>query len=408
MVTKATYAYSTKEDYRDAVQEIVSKIEKDIGTPDYIFFALTVEYPVEEVANELYNAFGGKVKIHGLTTSLGVGTPDGFITGPNYKTMGALAVKSTDITFGVGGALIADNAKVAGEEAIKNAMRSAGKNGKKPDLIWLTSTPPFEEQIIAGIESVVGKCPIYGGSAADNTVEGKWKVICGKDVYKNGVSLTAIYTKLKMEFVYMSGYSALKWSGVVTKSKGRVILEIDGNPARDVYNTWTERVFEEKLRTGESILGPASFYPLARKFTVKGVEHWISVHPSRATPEGGIEVFAEVPEGSRIWLLKGDEKVLIERPIRLARACLSAIKEDPKNLAFCLTTYCAGTMFPIKDKIGESIKEVGKIIGVPFIMPFTFGEQGFISGVGNFHANLMASLGLISKKKRKRLGIFPF
>ncbi|MEM0500112.1 MAG: hypothetical protein QXY59_03685, partial [Candidatus Korarchaeota archaeon] len=66
------------------------------------------------------------------------------------------------------------------------------------------------------------------------------------------------------------------------------------------------------------------------------------------------------------------------------------------------------TMFPIKDKIGESIKEVGKIIGVPFIMPFTFGEQGFISGVGNFHANLMASLGLISKKKRKRLGIFPF
>jgi len=212
-------------------------------------------------------------------------------------------------------------------------------------------------------------------------------------------------TKLKITYGYMSGYSSLKYSGKVTKSIGRRIYEIDGKPTAPVYNTWTGGIFEEQIKTGESILGPASFFPLAQKFTVGKETYWVSVHPSRFDlGDGSLEVFAEAPEGSDVWLLEGTPDILIERPIRITQAALGKFKLKPRDVGFGILIYCAGTMLPVKDKIGDSIKRVYEILKAPFIGAFTFGEQGHIKGYGNFHGNLMADVVLVSKKKKR----FPF
>ena len=35
-----------------------------------------------------------------------------------------------------------------------------------------------------GIQDVIGRVPMFGGSAADENVEGNWKIICNDKVFK--------------------------------------------------------------------------------------------------------------------------------------------------------------------------------------------------------------------------------
>ncbi|MEM2637577.1 MAG: FIST N-terminal domain-containing protein [Candidatus Korarchaeota archaeon] len=389
----AIVAYSTDKSVDNAISKIAETIVKSVPNPDWIFMTTTVAYPAEELAKKMNESFKG-ARIHGVTSCLGVITNDGYIIGPENYSIAALAVKSKKIKFGVGYGEGDD----AGKKALDMALKSAGMpSNAKPTLILMTAVPGMEERVIENIEEAVGKdVPIYGGTAADNDISGKWKVICNDKVL-SGVVITVIFTKLKIGTIYLSGYSAVGIKGTVTKSSGRVIQEIDGKPAASIYNTWTNKKFAKFISAGESILGPASFAPLARKIVSGDKEYWISVHPSKCV-SGAIEVFAEVPQGSDIWLLSGDENVLLNRPSLLFDLCLKNMKSTPDKVDFGILIYCAGTMLPVKDKLGKSIKETLQKISGPIIGAFTFGEQGHIPKIGNFHGNLMASLILFKKK----------
>jgi hypothetical protein len=49
----------------------------------------------------------------------------------------------------------------------------------------LHATPGYEEIIIEGIEEIIkSQIPIYGGSAADNDISGKWFVLKTMNSYK--------------------------------------------------------------------------------------------------------------------------------------------------------------------------------------------------------------------------------
>ena len=42
-----------------------------------------------------------------------------------------------------------------------------------PDYFFMSASPAEEEEYIKGIQDIIGRVPCFGGSAADNTVEGK-------------------------------------------------------------------------------------------------------------------------------------------------------------------------------------------------------------------------------------------
>ncbi|MHC1600020.1 MAG: FIST N-terminal domain-containing protein [Candidatus Methanospirareceae archaeon] len=120
----------------------------------------------------------------------------------------------------------------------------------------MTAAPGEEEEILAGIEEVTGKdVPVFGGSSGDNDITGKWKQFANERVYSNGISLTAIYTDLKVGWALEAGYKRSEYRGTITKAEGRTIYEIDNQPAAEVYNYWTGgKVVAEELETGCSVL----------------------------------------------------------------------------------------------------------------------------------------------------------
>jgi len=403
--TKAAYAWSTNTDESLAAEEIANTLKNRLTEePDFIFLFATVDYDVNKLINEIKKRLPN-TKIYGGTSCLAVLTPDGYIKG-EAGSVAALGVKSKDITFGVGYASL-DNmtAREAGRKAILNAIANAGNPSGKPKIIFMTAAPGQEEEIIAGIEEVVGSdVPIFGGSSGDNDISGKWKQFANDKVLSNGVALAVMYTDLTIGYAYEAGYIITKYRGTITRGEGRVIYEIDGRPAAEVYNEWTNGLISEELEKGGRVWGiieKATFYPIAKVLTTKeGKLFYLAMHPLAVNAtDKSISVFANVNTGDKVALMIGDWEILLNRFYTTPRLAMATFDIERNEPIFAIYTFCAGTMLVIpedeREKMSLLIKEaIGE--NVPFVGTFTFGEQGHVPEIGNLHGNLVNSIVMIT------------
>ncbi len=387
----------------EAVEEAISSVKTQLGSesPEFAILFSTVGYDSDKVLSEVRRLLPS-VQIYGGTSCLAVQTEEGFHAGDN-GSLALLAVATDNITFGVGGVSIDDfpSAREAGKAAIQAAIDAAGEEGT-PKLVLMTGSVGHEEELLAGIEEIIGKdVPVLGGSAGDNTITGEWKQFANGNVYSNGISLTAIYTDLKVGWAYEAGYLRSENKGTITRAEGRIIYEMDNQPAAEVYNDWTGGLVTEELETGGSVLSKATFYPLAKIIKKEGNEFTISIHPlSINATDHSLEVFANVEEGDEVLLMHGDWELLLNRALTTPTKALESETLSKEDVSFGIYTYCAGTMLAIPEEERPKMPVLVKtaIGDAPFIGTFTFGEQGHIRGVGNLHGNLVNSMIVFTEK----------
>ena len=401
------YGWSIDNDAIKAVDEAASLVISKLGenSPEYVILFSTVGYDSEVVLEEV-NKFFPNAQVYGGTSCAAVITKDGYHAG-EVGSLALMGVSTENISFGVGGAdLDEENSpREAGKKSVTEAVKNAGREGETPMIVLITAAPGEEEEILLGIEDVIGEdIPIVGGSSGDNTIEGYWKQFVNDKVYSNGISLTAIFTDLKIGlkigFAFEAGYLVSENLGNITKAEGRTIYEIDNKPAAEVYNNWTggEVIGEtlENTTEGEiTILSESTFYPLAKVFTgTDGSIHYLSIHPlSVNLSDKSLTVFANIEEGDEIQLMHGDWNLLLNRARSTPQNALDNGNIDKGEGSFGIYTFCAGTMLGIPESERPMMPLlVEETIGIPFIGTFTFGEQGYLTGVGNRHGNLVNSM----------------
>lgn len=296
--------------------------------------------------------------------------------------------------YGVGAAdLTADSRKSAGQ-ALQQAMQNAAKPHELPTLIWCLQAPGNEELVLAGLQDLVGcEVPIFGGSSADNDISGNWRQFDGHTLYSNGVIVLVLYGSTPLSSYFSSGYSATTLAGSVTSVQGRILQTIDTQPAAVVYNKWLKNQGLAPLQPG-NILMQSTFFPLGR---IIKHENDLSInllsHPASLNSDQSLSLFSEVAVGEQLWLMKGDKAQLIAR-------AADVVKIAKQNLSFqydcqpagALIVYCAGCMLAVKEHLGEVQQAIKAELGdIPFIVTFTFGEQGCFVDGSNRHGNLMIS-----------------
>lgn len=402
----AAYGWSLNGDESQAAQEAVSMMkEKLVGPPVFAFLFSSVGYNEEKLLQEIRTLLPG-TKIYGGTSCLGPMTNDGFHLGEK-ASLAIMGIASEEITFGVGGVDLNElSPREAGKTAALAAIESAGKEKtEKPNIIFMTAAPGMEETILTGIEEITGKdVPILGGSSGDNAITGEWKQYANDKVYSNGLALAVMYTDLKVGFAYEAGYPVTEKAGTVTKAEGRVIYKIDGRPAAEVYNEWAGGAFDAQMKEPGKvwgILAEATFYPIAKVLRAPGREpFYLAVHPLSIRSDYSLEVFADMKDGDEIAFLRGDWEILLNRFRTTPIKALETFEIKKGEGLFALYTYCAGTMLAIPEeerpKMPLLVKEV--IGDIPFIGNFTFGEQGYVPGIGNHHGNLVNSIVIFSPK----------
>ena len=110
----------------------------------------------------------------------------------------------------------------------------------------MVASPAEEEEYIKGIQDVIGTVPVFGGSAADNTVEGKWSIYTNDNKFSDGVAVAFFYTDKEMKNVFTGAYHETTNSGIITEIKGkRTLVSIDGEPAVKKYAQWTGKKLKD-------------------------------------------------------------------------------------------------------------------------------------------------------------------
>jgi hypothetical protein len=319
--------------------------------------------------------------------------PDGAKIGAG-DGVGVFAVWDDLGDYGASSAGFGDDPRAAGARAALEAIERAGRPGEVPDLLWVTATPGCEEAIIAGIEEATGgSTPILGGSAADNDVSGAWRIFSGGRVHGEGVVVSALFPSAPLAHGFQSGYAPTGQSGVATRVDGRRILEIDGEPARAVYERWARNVLPV-ADPGEDVpvLSASTWAPLGRETgSVAGIPFHLIVHPAALSADGGVDAFATVPEGERLHAMSGSPEGLATRAARLAYATLGD-DELKRGASGALIVFCGGSMLAMKHDMPKVVAGLNEVFGdIPFMGIFTFGEQGTTLDGKNLHGNLMIS-----------------
>ena len=157
---KSNVAWSTNEDSYTQGKESAKKAVVDLIQTKVAFLYTSVDSNVEKVLEGAKSELG-TAPIIGCTSSAGILTPDGFITGENGFT-GILAIGDPDLKVGVASSERGKDPRETGRKVAKEAMKNAGEESE-PAYFYMVASPAEEEEYIKGIEDVVGRVPIFGG-----------------------------------------------------------------------------------------------------------------------------------------------------------------------------------------------------------------------------------------------------
>lgn len=339
----------------------------------------------------LPNPTGTRKMLHGATSCLGAMTHQGQTDG-----IGIFSISDPSGAYGTALEHMLDDPRAAARKATSAALVAADRVGERPELVWVSATPGTEEEILSGIEDVVGTdVPIIGGSAADNSIAGDWFVFDRDGRSGNGVVVSVLFPSSPVTFAYQSGYTPTAHSGTVTRSDGRTIHEIDGRPALEVYGEWTNGQISgvDPAMKEKAILSDSTLWPLGREVAQLGnVPFFLLAHPALARSDGSIDLFATVETGEKLTLMTGTKDSLIARAGRVAALARASGQMTKDTVSGALMVYCGGCMLSVQDRLSEVVAGVNEALdGAPFLGTFTFGEQGALIRAGNRHGNLMIS-----------------
>ena len=146
---KSNVAWSTNEDSYTQGKETAEKAVVDLVQSKVAFLYTSVESDVKKVL-EGAKAELGTAPIVGCTSSAGIITPDGFISGEKGFT-GILALGDPELEVGVAGSAKQKSARETGRKVAEEAMKNAGKD-VPPAYFYMVASPGEEEDYVKGMK----------------------------------------------------------------------------------------------------------------------------------------------------------------------------------------------------------------------------------------------------------------
>ncbi len=379
---KTKVGYSVLKDAY-ASGEATAKMASEGMEPKVGLLFTSVLQDQEEIMKGVKSVTGAPIV--GCTSSGAIMVPDGIIASENGFS-GMMMFDDPDLTVGVACHEAGTDARQIGRKVAVEAVKNAGST-KVPSYFYMVASPKEEEDYLKGIQDVIGRVPFFGGSAADDTVEGKWSIFCNDKVFSDGVAVVFFYTNKKFVTEYTGAYNETGKYGIINKIEGkRTIAEIDGVPSLEKYMDWTGKKEDEVA--GGNLLAASILNPLGVKDPIGNVT--LIRHPMSSTDDYQINVGNHLAVGTCAMLMEATVDELIDSTGNALKAVNNELGK--KKAAGYFLVHCGGRKLGIGDRIDEVHKQLVKEAnGVPFITIFTFGEYGYRDHSANSCGGLMLS-----------------
>lgn len=376
-------AHSLAETTPLAAQQVTERLHAQSShVPSLLLVYFTQAHEAAELRRALKARFPD-TRLIGCSSCGGILTQDGH-HGRHGWSLSVAALYDGKGAYGVAGQM-GDQPDV--RALLRRAIADGGRPGELPQLVLLHTSPGLEEAVLAGIDAEFGATvPVVGGSAADDGVAGQWQLCWDEGEGSQGCVLAVLYPDCQLAFQFHSGYVPTECRGIITGIDGREVLTIDHEPAARVYGRWTERATPWPVGP---ILRETTLSPLARQVgMLDDLPYYKLSHPEAVTAREGLRLFT----GERLLLMYSSQEGLLQRS-------LNAVNIEPEyGMASnmrpfgALVVFCAGCRLALGDRLGDIVSQFSQRLGeIPFITPFTFGEQGRLPHGELAHGNLMVS-----------------
>lgn len=162
------------------------------------------------------------------------------------------------------------------------------------------------------------------------------------------------------------GWDEFGHERVITKSDKNILYEIDGKNALDLYKQYLGDYVDE-------LPGSALLFPLSLR--INGAEQNLVRTILSVNEEDKSMVFAgNLPEGSKVRLMKANFDKLIDASSVAAQSTLNGIKSQQPELAILVS--CVGRKLILQDRTEEEVEAAKAILGEKAIVAgfYSYGE----------------------------------
>ena len=381
---KTKVGYSELEDaYASGVE--TAKMANVIENPQVgLFFTSCVQDQAKLM--EGAKSILGDVPIIGCTSSAALCTQDGYL---NKETgYSGMMLFGGDLEVVTAGSKKTDETpREIGRRIAKEAISKVKGKDLEPDYFFMSASPANEEEYMKGIEDIIGDVPVFGGSAADNTVEGKWSILNDGEAFADGCVIAIFYTNGEMKNLYTGAYHETENAGIITKVEGRrTLVEIDHEPALKKYAEWTRQNVNDIM--GGNLLTATITAPLGVKDPIGKVT--AIRHPMAGNDDYSMNIGADLVTNTAVIQMENTPEGILKANAETV-AKVSELMNTDINSYFLI--HCGGrrlglAIAGIEEKIYPEIKKA--IPDKEFLMVFTFGEYGR----GDHSSNTVGGLSL--------------
>lgn len=380
---RSKIGYSTDADSTASGKETALKAMESFKAPKLGLLYGSCLYNADELLKGVREVTG-TLPLIGCTSSGGIIVPDGIISSNNGFS-GMMLLDDEDLKVTVAGSERGADPRETGKKIAIEAIKKAGSK-IRPSYFYMVASPAEEELYLKGIEDVIGRVPFFGGSCADDTVNGDWKIYCEDEVFTDGCAVAFFYTGKKIATEYTGAYRETEDYGIITKVNGaRTLAEIDGTPSLQKYGEWI-KTSPDQLQ-GMNLLSASITSPLGIKDPLGDLT--VIRHPMVGNADNTMNLGNNLTVGTAVVRMEAT----VEELIASTKETLEKVKNslDVTPGAYVLV-HCGGRKLGIGDRMEEVYKNIKSAAGnVPFITIFTFGEYGYANHSANSCGGLMLS-----------------
>ena len=392
---KSRVGYSLKEEGMEAGFDLAKETTKGLNHVKLNLLFTSCKSDIKKIVKGIREIT--ETPVIGCTSNGGIMVPDGYITSKNGYA-GMMSLDDEKLVVGVACKEGGKEPRAIGRKVAIEAVENAGSS-RAPAYFYMVASPKEEEAYLAGIQDVIGRVPMFGGSAADDDVSGDWKIICNDKILDNGVAVAFFYTDNEIETSFTGAYKETNNMGIITEvNNHRTLVSIDGISALKKYAQWCN-VSPSSLK-GINLLKASVTKPLGVKDPIGHMT--VIRHPmfgndngTRSANDDTITLGNKATEKTAIIQLQASINDLVNAAGDTIKELRKKIYTDP---AAYILFYDGARRMVLDGEIEEVYRQVLKETkGVPFMMAFTFGEYGYDDHSANICGGLMLSFTTIGK-----------
>ena len=360
---------------REAAEQALEKA--GVAKPDFVVMFGSIGYDQRSLVRAVREATGGAP----LTGCSAEGTINGDDADESNFSVVVTAISSDELQW-TNGILpeLEDDPRAVGKQLAQDLLPNLSA-----DAIGLFVFPDGRVDnlytFFAGLEDNLPSerfLPLWGGGANTSVnVEGPTYQYCDDEVISDGISYALLSGEAHAAWAISHTLIPIGGERIVTRSRGNVIYEIDGNPAVEVLKEYLpEHALVEdrdwfRYAISLALCFRAPSYMKDEEYVVRGV-------PAVRMADGSITVQTEVPEGTSIWFSTRDKKKLATGLDRMAAQIKDQLEGEKPKLVFQFECATRGKMMLRDQEKLQFLRQFRQTVGadVPWAGYYTWGEIG--------------------------------